>query len=175
METFLLMLFAAVIFAIFSGGKKTKYKTPKSTMPDPGIFHHYEAKKSLLTNGSELAFFHALVRAMPPHFYLLAKPRLEDVIGVKKDLNPKLKFQLRGRVKSRHIDFLIIDWNGAPICAIELDGKSHKSEKARAGDTLKDGIFAASDIPLRRVIVGQDFAKVAQDIFNQLTPVNPVT
>lgn len=175
MEILLLIFVAVVILSVFSGGKKVKYKAPKSTMPDPGIFRHYEAKESLLTNSSELAFFHALVRAMPPHFYLLAKPRLEDVIGVKKDLNPKLKFQLRGRVKSRHIDFLVIDWNGAPICGIELDGKSHKNEKARAGDTLKDGIFAASGVPLRRVIVGQDFAQTAQNIFSQLTPVNPVT
>lgn len=209
MEILLLIVFAAVVFVIFTNGKKSKYKapqstmphsdiarddetkaslqasplefkasesykTPKSIMPDPGIFRHYEAKR-LLTNSSELAFFYALVRAMPPHFYLLAKPRLEDVIGVKKDLNPKLKFQLRGRVKSRHIDFLVIDWNGAPICGIELDGKSHKNEKARAGDTLKDGIFAASGIPLHRVIVGQNFAQTAQNIFAQLTPVNPVT
>lgn len=175
MELIIVIIFAAVILSVFTGGKKTKFKAPKSKMPDPSIFRHYEAKKSLLVNGSEIAFFHALVRAMPPHFYLLAKPRLEDVIGVKKNLpDPKMGYQLRGRVKSRHIDFLVIDWNGAPVCAIELDGKSHKNETAKAGDTLKDGIFAASGVPLRRVVVGQDFAHAAQDIFNTLTPINPV-
>ena len=175
MEILLLVFFVVAVLSALSGGKKAKFKAPKSTMPDPTIFRNYEAKKSLLTNSSELAFFHALVRAMPPYYYLLAKPRLEDVIGVKKDLNHKLKFQLRGRVKSRHIDFLVIDWNGTPICAIELDGKSHKNVKAKAGDALKDGIFAASGVPLYRVIVGQNFAQTAQNIFRELTPVNPIT
>lgn len=142
---------------------------PKSSMPDPSIFVHYEAKTSLFSNRSELAFFHVLARALPPNFFLLTKPRLEDVIGVKKNLsNSKLAFQLRGRVKSRHVDFLVIDGHGKPYCGIELDGKSHKSEKAKAGDTLKNGIFEASSLTLHRVIVGQNFAAAAEEIVSKL-------
>jgi len=169
METLVLLFFVIVMFAIFGGKKKAKYTPPHSSMPDPAIFRHFEAKSSLLVNTSEIAFFHALVRAVPSHFYVLAKPRLEDVIGVRKNLgDAKLSFQLRGRVKSRHIDFLVIDWSGKPLCGIELDGKSHKSQKAQAGDTLKNGIFEASGVPLHRVIVGQDFAIAAQNIVSQI-------
>lgn len=169
MEFILILFFVIVIAAILSGKKKAAYTSPQSTMPDPRIFRHFEAKSSVLVNASEVALFYALVRAMPPHLYVLAKPRLEDVIGVKKTLpNPKLGFQLRGRVKSRHIDFLVIDWGGRPICAIELDGRSHKNKKAAAGDALKDGIFAASGLPLHRIIVGQDFASEAQNIIAQI-------
>lgn len=170
MELIALIFIFAIIWAFIVPIKhKGKYKAPQSTMPDPAIFRHYEAKSSLLVNSAEIAFFHSLVRAMPPYLYVLAKPRLEDVIGVKKNLpNAKLGFQLRGRVKSRHIDFLLIDWNGRPMCGIELDGKSHKNKKAQAGDTLKDGIFAASGLPLHRVRVGQDFAGAAQNIVAQI-------
>jgi len=45
---------------------------------------------------------------------------------------------------------------------------SHKNKKAEAGDTLKDGIFAASGLPLHRVIVGQDFALAAKNIVAEL-------
>ena len=169
MDIALLIFFIIIIAAILLGRGKRKYTPPQSSMPDPGIFRHYEAKPSLLINNSELAFFHALTRAVPPHFHILVKPRLEDVIGVKADLpNPKLAFQLRGRVKSRHVDYLIIDGRGKPLCAIELDGMSHKNKKAEAGDTLKDGIFAASGLPLHRVIVGQDFALAAKNIVAEL-------
>lgn len=170
MDFLILIIFAAVMAAIVFGRGKGQYKPPPSTMPDPGIFRHYEVKESLFVNRSELAFFHALARQLPPQYYLLTKPRLEDVIGVKADLpNPKLVFQLRGRVKSRHVDFLIIDESGRPLCAIELDGRSHNHKKASAGDTLKDGIFAASGLPLHRVIVGQDFAMAVQNIIAQIS------
>jgi len=169
MDMLILLIFGAIIAAVLFGKSKAKYVPPPSTMPDPGIFRHYEAKASLFANRSELAFFHALARLLPSQYYLLTKPRLEDVIGVKADLpNPKLAFQLRGRVKSRHVDFLIIDDSGKPICAIELDGRSHQNAKAEAGDTLKNGIFAAAGLALHRVVVGQDFAAAAQNIIDQI-------
>jgi len=63
---------------------------------------------------------------------------------------------------------LIIDDSGKPICAIELDGRSHQNAKAEAGDTLKNGIFAAAGLALHRVVVGQDFAAAAQNIIDQI-------
>ncbi len=171
MEVFLILIFVGVMALSLLGKKRSPYSPPESRLPDPTIFQHYERKDSLFVNRSELAFFHALARAVPPSFFVLTKPRLEDVIGVKKNLgDAKLGFALRGRVKSRHIDFLVIDDQGRPRIAIELDGRSHKSKKALAGDVLKDGIFAAVNLPLRRVIVGEDFAKAAFEIAQGLNP-----
>ena len=173
MEFILLLVFAALIFAILLGRKKT-YTPPRSTMADPKIFKHYTAQDSLFANRAELAFFHALARALPAEFYLLTKPRLEDIIGVKPDLpNPKLAFQLRGRVKSRHVDFLIMDAEGRPHCAIELDGSSHNNKRARAGDHLKDGIFKAAGLPLYRVLAGDDFRAAAEKIVHSLSKRGP--
>lgn len=175
MELFIL-IFILVLFVIslFQIQKKTReaeasYTPPKSTAADPSIFRHYEACESLFTTRSELAFFHSLSRTLSAEYFVLAKPRLEDVIRVRKNLaNRKLAFSLRGRVKSRHVDFLVIDSEGCPLMAIELDGPSHKSSSARAGDELKDGIFAASGLPLRRVKPGQNFADISADIFREI-------
>lgn len=169
MDLILIFIFAFVVVAILLGRKKT-FRPPSSTMADPAIFQHYELQDSLFVNRSELAFFHALNRALPAGFYLLTKPRLEDVIGVKRDLNPKVKFHLRGRVKSRHVDFLVIDGDGRPHCAVELDGTSHQSKSAAAGDHLKDGICKAAGLALRRVKVGEDFHQAAQNIIGDLSP-----
>ena len=102
---------------------------------------------------------------------MLAKPRLEDIIQVKPKLpNPKQRFSLRARIKSRHVDFLLIDDQGRPCMAIELDGKSHSRKQAAAGDALKNGLFEASGVPLRRIITGEDFNAHAAQIMQALWP-----
>ena len=74
---------------------------------------------------------------------------------------------LRGRVKSRHVDYLITDINGRPAAAIELDGSSHNKE-ALAADMLKDGIFESTGLPLIRVSTQSDFNHAAKRIINQI-------
>ncbi len=168
MEVLGLIIFVAVIAFIFLR-LNGDYTPPQSSVPDPKIFRHFEARDSLFVNASERAFFLSLESALPPTFRLQTKTRLEDIIRVKPDLpNAKLAFQLRGRIKSRHIDFLVIDHAGRPRCAIELDGSSHSAQKAAAGDILKNGVFAATRVPFYRVKVGDDFAKCAQNIVREL-------
>jgi len=89
-------------------------------------------------------------------------------VCVKGSIQGKPRWHLRGRVKSRHVDYLIIDTQGIPKLVIELDGSSH-NQQAQNADTLKDGIFGAVGLPLIRVKIGEDFAKSAQDIMSRLT------
>jgi len=74
---------------------------------------------------------------------------------------------LRGRVKSRHVDYLITDGQGIPKAAIELDGSSHNKE-AYAADMLKDGIFEAVGLPLIRVRTGTDYSQAARRILSEI-------
>ncbi len=90
----------------------------------------------------------------------MSKVRLEDIIEVKPQIqNQKVRWHLRNRVKSRHVDFLIINKNGHPVFAIELDGASHSDSKATNADDLKNGLFRAVNIPLWRVKTGENFEK----------------
>lgn len=168
MEFIIIGIAVLIIASVFLG--KTKDSGPKaSTFADPKTFRHFEAAQSLFVNEAERAFFYSLRTAFPPHCHVLVKPRLEDVIKVRKDLaNNKLRWQLRGRIKSRHVDYVVMDGWGRPLCAVELDGKSHGRKSAAAGDALKDGIFAASGLPLFRVIVGENFDVAAQNIARNL-------
>lgn len=99
---------------------------------------------------------------------MLVKPRLEDVIPVKPNVSGKEKLSLRGRVKSRHLDFLIVDAVGRPLAGIELDGPSHNRASAKAADQFKDNLTHSVGLPLHRVLWTKDPQTAAYDIFTAL-------
>lgn len=151
----------ALVFIIILGltFKGKPFENPKSTVPDKKIFQHFEAVPSLFVNNSERMFFQMMVRSLPVGYILIVKPRLEDVIRVKKGLaDKKLRWQLRSRIKSRHLDFAVMTWDGLPIMGIEIDGRSHNAKSAAAGDILKNGLFDTVGLPLLRIKTGEDFA-----------------
>ncbi len=143
------------------------FKPPKTAPSDARTYQAYERAESLFVNGSERAFFNALRRALPHDYHLHSKVRLEDIVRVKKSIKGQAHWQLRGRVKSRHVDYLITDIEGRPKAAIELDGSSHNKDALNA-DILKDGIFDAVGLPLIRVRAGANYSHAARRILAQI-------
>lgn len=165
---FVLIIFAFVfILALRKGRRKDSFEPPKTAPSDARTYGAYERAPSLFVNRSELAFFHALRRALPETYYLHSKTRLEDIARVKPFITGEGRWKLRSRIKSRHVDFLITDGEGVPHIAIELDGKSHNQDAENA-DRLKDGIFESIGLSLVRVQTGENFAEAAQDIIRRL-------
>ena len=121
-----------------------------------------------VTNYSEGQLFGALCRHMPSHLHVIVKPRLEDIIGVRGGLGPHRRQSLRGRVRSRHLDFVIIDRAGRPLAGIELDGPSHGSRAAQAADRFKNALCDAVGLPLYRVRTDTDYARAASKIVRHL-------
>jgi Protein of unknown function (DUF2726) len=65
------------------------------------------------------------------------------------------------RISQKHVDYLLVSLpNFQPIMAIELDGKSHGSEKQQKGDAVKDQAFKSAGVPLVRVPVSRDLSDV---------------
>ena len=143
------------------------FTPPKTTPSNASTYNAYEQAESLFVNRSERVFFHALRRALPCEYHLHSKVRLEDIVRVKKAIKGQAHWQLRGRVKSRHVDYLITDVDGVPKAAIELDGSSHDKDALNA-DILKDGIFEAVGLPLIRVRAGSNYSQAAQRILSQI-------
>jgi len=85
---------------------------------------------------------------------------------VKKQIKERAKF--RGYIRSRHLDFLICDSYMKPVLAIELDGSSHKSQKAQQTDQRKNQICEAVGLPLERVKVGSNYVAESLKIRNLL-------
>lgn len=166
-ETVLIILVfcGAVLWAL--RGKRRDFIPPKTAPSDARTYSAFERAPSLFVNKSELAFFHALHRALPKGYYLHSKTRLEDIVRVKPMIKGEGRWKLRARVKSRHVDFLITDAQGVPQAAIELDGSSHNAA-AQNADDLKDGIFEACGLRLVRVRTGENFADAAQEIMRDI-------
>jgi hypothetical protein len=65
------------------------------------------------------------------------------------------------RISQKHVDYLLVSLpNFQPVMAIELDGKSHGSEKQQARDAVKDQAFKSANLPLVRVPVSRDLSDV---------------
>ncbi len=144
---------------------RPKFQTPQTRPSDQRTYKQFEAASSLFVNRAEMRFYHALRKALPEGFYLMSKVRLEDVIGVKAEVkNPEARWKLRARVKSRHVDFLVIDEVGAPIMGIELDGAAHNDEESFHADTLKNGLFKTTGVPLERIGADENFALVTESL-----------
>lgn len=88
------------------------------------------------------------------------KVRMEDIINV--DKNHPNREALRSKIKSRHIDFIICDSHLRVLAGLELDDRSHLSQKAQQADNFKNEVFNSLDIPLFRIKV--EPTKYAEEI-----------
>ncbi|MGN1100996.1 MAG: DUF2726 domain-containing protein [Huintestinicola sp.] len=109
-------------------------------------------KRSYLLTKREYAFFKALKPITDKlNLHILAKVRLEDIVTVESNLPYKEKNIARNRVKSRHLDFVLVDPDTFYVkLAIELDDNSHDNKEAQQKDEFKNRILEKIGLPLIR-------------------------
>lgn len=168
MELLFLALVAAILLAAYFL-RGDRFSLPEVSPIAAEDLRAFEAAPSLWVNAPEAALFACLTRHMPRGFHVHGKVRLEDIIRVKRGLPEKARWAARGRVKSRHIDYLITDPGGRPVLAIELDGRAHNRKNPSEADKVKTALFAAAGIPLKRILVGEDFDLIADTIGAELS------
>ena len=122
-------------------------------------------KCSLLTDTEQRFYSILLNEARKRNLQVCPKVRLEDIICVT-DTENKNKY--RGYIKSRHVDFVLIDEYFETVAAIELDDPTHNTEAAAKIDEFKNELFDAVEIPLIRIDVEDDYALELNDAFDEL-------
>lgn len=127
----------------------------------------YQLKRYFFSR-SEQEFLSILNEAIDKSKYtIFPKVRLADFVEVKANKEEYQKWW--NKIMSKHVDFLVWDVKGNKIAlAIELDGKSHSSEKMVASDTFKDELYTVIEVPLHRVKVGYDFKVEAKKLVQTL-------
>lgn len=118
-------------------------------------------KSNLLTK-SEWAFYKYKLKPLADkyNFHILSKVRMEDIVKPKDTLDKSAKASARGRVKNRHIDFVIANPDNLRIyLAIELDGKSHEKLDQQQADHFKDKVFEEIGLPFIRTNGKDDIEK----------------
>jgi len=83
--------------------------------------------KSKFLSIPEYSYYRVLKETLP-EYMIMSKVRLEDIIHVKKGTSKQEFNSARGKIKSRHIDFIICDEQANILLAIELNDKSHQAE-----------------------------------------------
>lgn len=75
------------------------------------------------------------------------KVRVADIVSIKKDTKDWQKWF--NKIKSKHVDFLLCDYDMNIVLLIELDDRSHETERARKNDRLKNAIFGNRLVRIR--------------------------
>lgn len=159
----LIIIIVLILFIIISrleqknkaSVKLEKYRPNENTFD----WSDYSARDSFF-NSSEKMLYKILQDELGEKYNILSKVRVEDLIE-----SSSKGYSYRNRIKSSHIDFVLLDKNTYKIVsAIELDGASHNNHSAEQKDVFKDELFNRVNIPLHRVEVGSDFVSVIKGL-----------
>lgn len=103
---------------------------------------------------TELIFYRELKKVTDNlNVTIFPQINLERLIGVKNN-----NFADRNRIKSRSIDFAIVNNNNCKIiCCIELDDYTHNRKKSIENDNFKNELFKKVNIPLHRIKVTNNY------------------
>lgn len=142
-----MIILVLLIIFIFAAG--TILTLMKELKKKENVAERIPLKRKKLLSNAELSFYHVLKSIIPEDREISCKCRLEDIAAVE---NCPQKEAFRSRIKSRHVDFVIYNpENGYTDYAIELDDRSHDTEKQKKADEFKDRIFATIKMPLIRI------------------------
>lgn len=126
----------------------------------------YEKRKNFLSP-AERSFFGVLEQVIDGKYYIFPKVRFEDIVQVKKGVERKKAYGLRGRIKSRHIDFVLCDKSTLEVqICIELDDTSHKRKDRIERDAFVDKVLEISSIPIVRITAQKRY--LLEDIRSKL-------
>lgn len=161
-STIIIGILIIAVIAIFIDKKPN----PNKEKEKPEKISTYPYEKKLILTKTEYKFYKELKTIFTPEkFNICPKMRMEDFLNV---TDKKNLMKYRGYIKSRHIDFIICDKDLHMLAGIELDDKSHNTEKAARADDFKDNVFKKINIPLYRIIVAKSYNEEITNIFNTL-------
>ena len=115
-----------------------------------------------LLTPTEASFYPTLESIASRHDYLLfIKVRLADIARTARadDYNTYMKYF--GKVKSKHVDFVLCDRSFLPLVVVELDDKSHENKRNYDNDLLKDAVLESIGIAVVRVPVADSYSRRA--------------
>lgn len=126
----------------------------------------YDGKQYLFTK-TEWTFFNILHGAVGERYLVMGKPRIADVLFVRKGQTRSDWARAFSQISSKHIDYVIIEPQGGRIvAAIELDDPSHQRQDRQARDVFVNKAFVEAGIPLLRYPTAKEYdaAIIARDV-----------
>lgn len=164
----ILIAFAVAVTIIRFLVEMNNKKSIHNSRPIDNIGSYFTLKKYFFTQ-SEKAFFDELQKQNNDQYFIISKVRLEDIVSASKALDWREKGIKRNYIKSKHLDFVILDKQyGNILAVIELDGKSHNTEKQGKYDQIKDDILNTVGVKFYRIRVGEEFINSIHIILSEI-------
>ncbi len=116
-------------------------------------------KSAALLSPAERSFFGVLEQAVGTHHYIFAKVRVADVVETTRGLSGGHRQAAFNRIRAKHFDFLLCDKQDlSPVCAIELDDRSHTRSSRQQRDAFVTELCRNVDLPLLRVRASRSYS-----------------
>ena len=111
----------------------------------------YEREEALFT-AAERSFLGVLAQAVGERYAIFGKIRLADIVRPRRGLSQQQRSAALNRIISKHVDFVLCEpstWQVVGV--IELDDRSHQSERRRERDSFLDAALSAAGIPVLHI------------------------
>jgi len=160
MSWVLVLVVLIVAFAVLAALKSKKaggvYSVGSPYQPAEALF-----------SPAERSFLGVLDQAVGPEHRVFGKVRVADIVAVKPGLSVAARQGALNRIASKHFDFIVCRASDLMVlCAIELNDKSHSTQRAKARDELVLNVCRAIKLPLLQIPAKQAYS--LQDIRAQL-------
>ncbi len=141
------ILLLAVVLLVFVVLAALKGRAGSSS----SIGFPYQPAKPLFS-AAERSFLGVLDQAVGSEHRVFGKVRVADVASVKPGLGNSARQGALNRIASKHFDFIVCrSGDLSVVCAIELNDKSHTSQRAQVRDELLANVCRAMNLPLLTV------------------------
>lgn len=142
MRWLLLLLVVLVVIAFFAFRRRNQ----TSSGPDVGLPYVLGDR---FFSPAERSFLGVLDQSVGSDFRVFGKVRVADVIAVEKG-KPKSVWQRAfNRINAKHFDFLLCSTTDLrPVCAVELNDKSHDGEERKSRDQFLEEVCRKAGLPL---------------------------
>ncbi|WP_080569464.1 DUF2726 domain-containing protein [Vibrio anguillarum] len=101
---------------------------------------------------AEHNFYKVLERVLPSGYIVTFKVRIGDVLKVRKGIDKKRAFVMRGKVQQKHFDFVICRLDDMKVaCCIELNDASHNRRDRAKRDAFVRSACKAAGVTLLEV------------------------
>ncbi|MGV8941502.1 MAG: DUF2726 domain-containing protein [Lysobacter sp.] len=146
MSSLVLLLILVFVVLIILAALKNKPGTGAGSIGFP-----YQPAKTLFTP-AERSFLGVLDQAVGPEYRVFGKVRVADVATVRAGLGKSARQGALNRIAAKHLDFVVCRASDlSVVCAVELNDKSHSSQRAQARDDLLAKVCQAINLPLLTV------------------------
>lgn len=107
----------------------------------------YQMNETILTE-RERSFYHILKPiADKLELQICPKVRVADIVSIKKGTKDWQKWF--NKIRSKHVDFLLCDYDMNIVLMVELDDSSHETERAKKNDEFKNRLFGERLVRIR--------------------------